>query len=82
MDRCCSLLPVDKTLSAMTSNSPSPHSAQKNVCPPSPTMSPAQAIAEAWKRESLESREKWVRADANVRARYDSRRSYGGKTKM
>ncbi|EDR11556.1 uncharacterized protein LACBIDRAFT_313883 [Laccaria bicolor S238N-H82] len=82
MDRCCSLLPVDETPTAMKSNSPSPHSAQKNVCPPSPTMSPAQAIAEAWKRESLESREKWMRVDANVGARYDSRRTHGGKTKM
>jgi len=39
----------------MPTDSPPPHS--KQFCPPSPTISPAQAIADAWKKESMESQD-------------------------
>ncbi|KAF8895738.1 hypothetical protein CPB84DRAFT_1682180 [Gymnopilus junonius] len=45
----------------MASDSPSTHSVKKQVCPPNAPLSPAQAIAEAWKRETLENQEKWRR---------------------
>ncbi|KAF9527339.1 hypothetical protein CPB83DRAFT_856384 [Crepidotus variabilis] len=57
----------------MASDSPSPNHVRKQVaCPPSPTMSPSQAIAEAWKRESMENQEKWRRVDADVKVRYNT----------
>jgi len=34
-------------------------------------LSPFQAIAEAWKRESKESQEKWRKIDANIKKRYN-----------
>ncbi|KAF8160709.1 hypothetical protein B0H34DRAFT_697784 [Crassisporium funariophilum] len=67
----------------MASDSPSPHGARsRNVCPPSPTISPAQAIADAWKRESMENQEKWKRIDADVKTRFNAPRKPGRKTKM
>ena len=41
-----------------------------------PTLSPADAIAEAWKRESQESQEKWRREDAKVKNDYEARRRW------
>ncbi|KAF9010610.1 hypothetical protein BDQ17DRAFT_1234235 [Cyathus striatus] len=66
----------------MTTDSPSPRSVQKHICPPSPTLSPAQAIADAWKRESLQSQEQWRRIDVNVRTQYSSPRKPNPKPKM
>jgi len=67
---------------AMATDSPSPHSNRKPYRPPSPAVSPAQSIAEAWKRESSESQEKWRRIDVNVRARYTAPRRQDTKPKM
>jgi hypothetical protein len=46
-------------------------------------LSPAEAIAEAWKRESMENQDKWWRIDAEVKARYNKPvRNLDRKTKM
>jgi hypothetical protein len=65
------------------SSSSSLDTARKQVaCTPSP-LSPAQAIAEAWKRESNENQEKWRRIDAGVKVRYNKPvRILDRKTKM
>jgi len=53
------------------------------ACPPNLTLTPAQAIAEAWKRESIENQEKWRRIDAEVKVRYSKPvRILDRKTKM
>jgi hypothetical protein len=41
-----------------------------------PTSSPADEIAEAWKKESQENQEKWRREDAKVRYDYEARRRW------
>ncbi|KIM78827.1 hypothetical protein PILCRDRAFT_823935 [Piloderma croceum F 1598] len=41
-----------------------------------PTLSPADAIAEAWKKESQENQEKWRREDAKARYDYEARRRW------
>jgi len=57
----------------MATDSASTHSIRKSVaCTPSSPLSPAQAIAEAWKRESQENQEKWRLIDAEVKARYNA----------
>ncbi|KJA27848.1 hypothetical protein HYPSUDRAFT_130443 [Hypholoma sublateritium FD-334 SS-4] len=66
----------------MTSDSSSSKSLRRQVCPPSPTISPAQAIADAWKRESQENQEKWRKLDAEVKIRYSTPRRADRKTKM
>ncbi|TFK25209.1 hypothetical protein FA15DRAFT_590926 [Coprinopsis marcescibilis] len=67
----------------MTADSQSPQGARKPVAPaPIPSSPLAQAIAEAWKRETQESQEKWRRMDANVRHRYNAPRRPDAKTKM
>ena len=45
----------------MPTDSPPPHSRK------SPTISPAQAIADAWEKESMESQDKWRRLDVKIR---------------
>ncbi|KII92689.1 hypothetical protein PLICRDRAFT_172748 [Plicaturopsis crispa FD-325 SS-3] len=47
-------------------------------------LSPAQSIAEAWKRESEENQEKWRQAEAKVKQRYETRsgRKKGLGTKL
>ncbi|KAF8197892.1 hypothetical protein BJ912DRAFT_952481 [Pholiota molesta] len=66
----------------MTSDSSSSHGVRKEVCPPSPTVSPAQAIADAWRRESPENQEKWRKLDSEVKTRYNADRKARPKTKM
>ncbi|KAF9452783.1 hypothetical protein P691DRAFT_660059, partial [Macrolepiota fuliginosa MF-IS2] len=67
----------------MASNSPSPQSTRKNVPHKSTTVSPAQAIADAWKRESLESQERWRKLDAEMKRRYEEvRRKQQAQSKM
>ncbi|KAL1734841.1 hypothetical protein EV714DRAFT_268561 [Schizophyllum commune] len=76
----------------MTSESPppSPRSASPHSPPPSPSaappaqaLSPAQAIAAAWKNESREEQMRWRRADAEAARQYNDRRRGGGvKPKM
>jgi hypothetical protein len=39
-------------------------------------LSPADAIAEAWKKESKENQEKWRREDVKVRYDYEARRRW------
>jgi len=41
-----------------------------------PALSPADEIAEAWKKESQESQEKWWREEAKVRYEYEARRRW------
>lgn len=48
--------------------------------PTSPTL--AQFIAEAWKRESAESQERWRKKDQDVKQRYTAGRRKSVKTKM
>lgn len=67
----------------MASDSPSPQSIRKNVSSKASPVSPAQAIAEAWKRESAESQERWWKIDADVKRRYEEgKKKQGTKTKM
>ncbi|KAF9472435.1 hypothetical protein BDN70DRAFT_886980 [Pholiota conissans] len=66
----------------MTSDSSSPRGMRKEIRPASPTISPAQAIADAWKRESPENQEKWRKLDAEVKTRYNAPRKLNRKTKM
>lgn len=67
----------------MTADSSSLNIARKQVACPSGPLSPAQAIAEAWKRESMENQEKWRRIDAEVKTRYNKPvRILDRKTKM
>jgi len=64
----------------MTADSPSLNMARQQV--PGP-LTPAQAIAEAWKRESMENQEKWWRINEEVKARYNKPvRILDRKTKM
>jgi len=67
---------------ATDSPSPSPQSVRKNASSTSSTVSPAQAIADAWKRESLENQEKWRRIDADVKTRFNTPRKPDRKSKM
>jgi len=41
-----------------------------------PNLSPADAIAEAWRRESQENKEKWQREETKVRYDYEARRRW------
>ncbi|KAF9023948.1 hypothetical protein BDZ89DRAFT_1069483 [Hymenopellis radicata] len=41
---------------------------------PSPKLSPAQAISEAWKRESAESKERWRRLQEEAKRQYTNPR--------
>ncbi|KAF8893511.1 hypothetical protein BD779DRAFT_1506658 [Infundibulicybe gibba] len=66
----------------MTSDSPPSNSTRKQSPPSSPKLSPAQAIAEAWKRESVETQQRWRNLDANVRSRYTAPRRKDPKAKM
>ncbi|PFH49745.1 hypothetical protein AMATHDRAFT_146939 [Amanita thiersii Skay4041] len=65
----------------MTTHSPSPKSPQ-SVFPPRPPLSPAQAIAEAWKRESVKSQERWRKIDAEVKLRYLESRQQDSRSKL
>ncbi|RDB25228.1 hypothetical protein Hypma_007928 [Hypsizygus marmoreus] len=68
----------------MSSDSPPLRSARKQTPPrpPSPPPSPAQAIADAWKRESAESQEAWRRINARVRLRYTAPPRNDPKSKL
>ncbi|KAG7446659.1 uncharacterized protein BT62DRAFT_1005948 [Guyanagaster necrorhizus] len=60
----------ESTRLAMTANASSPSKASEQS-PPSPKfLSPAEAIAEAWKRETEESKARWRRIDEDARRRY------------
>ncbi|KAM6502096.1 hypothetical protein JOM56_002073 [Amanita muscaria] len=65
----------------MTSRSPTPNNAQRGTLP-SKALPPAQALAEAWKRESKQSQELWRRIDANVKLRYLAPRKRESRSKM
>jgi hypothetical protein len=55
----------------MAADSPPPHRDVTNATNATTTpVSPAQAIADAWKRESLENQEKWRRIDTDVKTRF------------
>lgn len=41
-----------------------------------PTLSPADEIAEAWRKESQESQERWRQEDAKARYDYEARRRW------
>jgi len=41
-----------------------------------PTSAPADAIAEAWKKESQESQEQWRREETKVKLDYEARRRW------
>jgi hypothetical protein len=41
-----------------------------------PSLSPADAIAEAWKKESQESQEKWRREDMKIKLEYEARQRW------
>ncbi|EGO00386.1 hypothetical protein SERLA73DRAFT_89355 [Serpula lacrymans var. lacrymans S7.3] len=61
----------------MTSDVPRPKQdpkRQQGFHEPSPSLSPAQAIAEAWQRESSQSQELWRQADSKVRELYSAPR--------
>ncbi|KAK0462627.1 uncharacterized protein EV420DRAFT_1639845 [Desarmillaria tabescens] len=68
---------------AMTTDASSPPKGSRNI-PPSPKLlSPAEAIAEAWKRETEESKARWRRIDEDVRRRYTNpHRKKERKTKL
>jgi len=58
-----------------------PKKSEKGGSPPAspnlgPTLSPAEEIAEAWRKESQESQERWRREDAKVRYDYEARRRW------
>ncbi|KAH9858902.1 hypothetical protein C2E23DRAFT_880316 [Lenzites betulinus] len=65
----------DPFTTIMPSDPPSPArpqrpTAQRTQTPPRSALTPAQAIAQAWMRESSESKKKWRAADAHARDRY------------
>ena len=68
----------------MAADSPSPHRDVTNATntTTTPTVSPAQAIADAWKRETLENQEKWRRIDADVKTRFNVPRKPDRTSKM
>lgn len=41
-----------------------------------PNLSPADAIAEAWRKESQENKEKWQREEAKAKYDYEARRRW------
>ncbi|KAK0240724.1 hypothetical protein EDD85DRAFT_376465 [Armillaria nabsnona] len=60
----------DSARLAMTTDASSPRKGSGPI-PPSPKiLSPAEAIAEAWKRETEESKSRWRRIDEDVKRRY------------
>lgn len=62
----------DSARLAMTTNASSPSKGSGPV-PPSPkNLSPAEAIAEAWKRETEQSKARWRRIDEDVKRHYTS----------
>jgi hypothetical protein len=67
----------------MTADSPSLNMARQQVTCTSGPLTPAQAIADAWERESTENREKWWQIEAAVKTRYNKPvRILDRKTKM
>ena len=66
----------------MAADSPSPHRDVTNATNGTPPVSPAQAIADAWKRETLENQEIWRRIDADVKARFNVPRKPDRTSKM
>ena len=57
----------------MAADSPSPHRNVTNAtnATTTPIVSPAQAIADAWNRETSENQEKWRRIDEYVQIRFN-----------
>lgn len=66
----------------MAADSPSPHRDVTNATNATPPVSPAQAIADAWRRESLENQEIWRRIDADVKTRFNVPRKPDRTSKM
>lgn len=67
----------------MAADSPSPHRNVTNATNATTTpVSPAQAIADAWKRETLENQEKWRLIDADVKTRFNVPRKPDRTSKM
>ncbi|THU86548.1 hypothetical protein K435DRAFT_782813 [Dendrothele bispora CBS 962.96] len=52
-----------------------PRNKSNTTPPPSPPLSPAHSIAEAWRKESSDSKAMWRRINDNVRRRYNEARS-------
>ncbi|KAF6763141.1 hypothetical protein DFP72DRAFT_524833 [Ephemerocybe angulata] len=89
--RSRTILAAETTYIAVRSSFPSkptlPHrrsrGGRKSAGPQTPLANPlAQAIADAWKRESAESQDKWRRLDASVKTRYNTPRRPDTKPKM
>ena len=67
----------------MAADSPSPHRDVTNATNATTnSVSPAQAIADAWRRETLENQEKWRRIDADVKTRFNVPRKPDRTSKM
>jgi hypothetical protein len=68
----------------MAADSPSPHRNVTNAtnATTTPIVSPAQAIADAWNRETEDSREKWWRINEYVQKRFDNVPQKPDRTKM
>jgi len=70
-------------MDAATTEMPNDSSSSQTLSqPPLSPLSPAQAIAEAWKRESADNQEKWRRVDAEVKVKFDGARKSVRKGKM
>ncbi|KAF9257954.1 hypothetical protein L218DRAFT_964898 [Marasmius fiardii PR-910] len=77
------VLTIPYQMKSPQSKSPSPRRAQASPqkhrkTSPRPTskmLSPAEAIAEAWKRESEESKARWMRIHANMQRKHSEPRS-------
>ena len=67
----------------MAADSPSPHRDVTNASNATTnSVSPAQAIADAWRRETLENQEIWRRIDADVKTRFNVPRKPDRTSKM
>ncbi|KAF9567922.1 hypothetical protein CPC08DRAFT_702752 [Agrocybe pediades] len=66
----------------MATEPPSSQNVRKQITPSNPHISPAQAIADAWNRETQESKQRWRKIDADVKLRYNSPKKSDSKPKM
>ncbi|KAI0759862.1 hypothetical protein BD413DRAFT_268594 [Trametes elegans] len=64
----CNVMPSDPPSPARPQRPTTPRT-QTSPAPPSP-LTPAQAIAQAWMRESPEAQQRWRRADEEAKERY------------
>ncbi|KAK0213217.1 hypothetical protein DFS33DRAFT_105360 [Desarmillaria ectypa] len=58
------------TILQMTTDASSTQKGSGNITPSPKLLSPAEAIAEAWRRETEESKARWRRIDEDVRRHY------------